>query len=59
MIVEIVKGQLVIKMDLDANAPLSKSGKTRLVACSNGWKGTSLKVDGKDVSVNVMATIKA
>lgn len=49
MKIRIRKGMLVITLPLISPARKSKSGKTLLVASSNGPRRTSLKLEGKAV----------
>ncbi len=58
MDVQVENGMLVIRMPLQTAAP-SKSGKTLVVASSGGFRATGATVDGRAVSVNVTATVKA
>jgi hypothetical protein len=57
MTTEIKDGKLVITIDLQKPKP-STSGKTLLVASTNGFKKTEAVLDGKEVSVSINATIK-
>lgn len=50
-------GKLTLVLDLQDPTP-SKSGKTLIVAGTDGFTKTSAQVDGKTVSVNVTAFIK-
>ena len=53
-----IEGQkLVLTLDLQPPTP-SKSGKTRIVATTNGFAQTTAEVDGQAVSVSVNAFIK-
>lgn len=49
-------GMLVITLPVLDPPRLSKSGKRLLVATSRGFRRTGLKIDGKPVSVNAIAT---
>lgn len=49
--------KLVLTMDLQEPA-LSKSGKTHIVATTNGFTQTSAEVNGEAISVSVNAFIK-
>ncbi len=54
-----IKGdKLILELDLNDNPPFSSSGKTRVVATTNGFMPTTVQVNGKAVSVSVNATIK-
>lgn len=55
MKVEIKEGVLYIELPIHKQA--SKSGKTILVASSNGNKATTAQVDGKIVTVGLNAYI--
>ena len=57
MTTEIKDGKLVITIDLQ-EPKASTSGKTLLVATTNGFKKTEAVLNGKEVSVAVNATIK-
>lgn len=50
-------GKLILTLDLQPPSP-SKSGKTLIVAGTDGFTKTNVQVDGKTVSVNVTAFIK-
>jgi hypothetical protein len=52
------RGMLIVELPLIFPARKSKSGKTLLVASSNGPKRTSLKVDEKPVVVIVNAYVR-
>lgn len=51
-----MKDQKLI-IDIEDPMPLSGSGKSRFVATTGGYAKTDIKVDGKTVSVNIMAII--
>jgi hypothetical protein len=53
----IEKGELVIRLPIAENPPPSMSGKTRVVATTRGFIGTTATVAGKPVSISVNATI--
>jgi hypothetical protein len=55
---EIKNGQLIITLDL-ITPKLSSTGKTLIVATSEGTKKTGLKVSGKEISLGVNAFIPA
>ena len=55
----IKNGILTITIPVNSAPTLSASGKSRLVASSGGNKVTTLKVDGKNVTVGLNAYIKA
>lgn len=57
MSVTIEKNELVIRLPVDGNPPPSASGKTRVVATTRGFIGSSAVVAGKPVSISVNATI--
>jgi len=57
MKVTVENGELVIRIPMGAPRP-SKSGKTLVVASSNGNVTTDAEVDGKRVTVGVNAYIK-
>lgn len=51
--------ELVIRIPANTtNLPLSKTGKTRIVASSGGNKQTDAKVDGCPIIVGINAYIK-
>ncbi len=52
----IENGKLIITIDLQQPTP-SKSGKTLVVATSNGNKATTAVVDGKPVTIGLNAYI--
>ena len=56
MKVEIKNGNLVITMPLQKPTP-SKSGKTLVVASSQGNRTTDVQIDGKPVTVGLNAYI--
>jgi ABC-type uncharacterized transport system YnjBCD ATPase subunit len=58
MQVTIEKGELVIRVKLSTPTP-SKSGKSLMVATTNGNMTTSALVDGKPVILGLNAYIKA
>jgi hypothetical protein len=58
MQVTIEKGELVIRVKLSPPTP-SKSGKSLMVATTNGNMTTSAMVDGKPVILGLNAYIKA
>lgn len=52
--------KLIIEIDATvANPPLSKSGKSRIVASTNGNLTTNVMVDGKPVIIGLNAYVKA
>ncbi len=55
---KIIDGKLVLTIPVYANPPLSKTGKSRLVATTSGNKETALMVDGKPVVIGMTAYIK-
>lgn len=57
--VKIEGNVMVIRIPMNKPPTLSSSGKTLLVASTNGGRKTDLQVDGKQVSINVNAYIKA
>lgn len=50
--------QLIITIDLNDPPSPSKSGKTTVIASSNGNQATSLIYDGKPVVIGVNAYVK-
>ena len=59
MNVSLKNGKLVIEIDATTvNPPLSKSGKSRIVASTNGNMTTNVLVDGKPVVIGLNAYIK-
>ena len=53
-----VKGKkLVIEIDLNKPTP-SASGKSLIVASTNGFAATNLMIDGKSVKIAVNAIVK-
>lgn len=60
MSAKLEKGKLVITIDaITENMPASASGKSRVVATTNGNVTTSVIVDGKPVVIGLNAYIKA
>ncbi len=57
MTAEIKNGMLVIAIPLTPARP-SSTGKTLVVATTNGFTPTTATMDGKPISVSVNATIK-
>jgi hypothetical protein len=57
MTAQVVNGNLVITLPLQSPTP-SSSGKTLIVASSEGNKKTGLMIEGKEVVVGVNAYIK-
>lgn len=57
MKVEIKNGKLIIEIDTHQPTP-SASGKTLVIASTNGFQVTTAQIDGKPVSVSVNAFIK-
>lgn len=57
MKVTIKDGKLIIEIDIESPMPLSKKGNSRFVATTSGFAKTDLKVDGKTVSINLMAIV--
>ena len=57
MDVKIDGGKLIITLDIANPAPLSKSGKTYLVASTDGIAKTGLMIQGKPLSIGVNAMI--
>jgi hypothetical protein len=57
MTTTIEKNEIVIRLLVDPNPPPSASGKTRVVATTRGFIGTTAVVAGKPVSISVNATI--
>lgn len=54
------KGNLVITIPANTtNPPSSSTGKTRIVASTGGGTSTPLMVNGKPVTINLTAWIKA
>ena len=53
------KQYLVLTLELDQAAPLSKSGKTRVVASTRGNQVTAAQFKGQPITVGVNAYIKA
>lgn len=59
MSVTLKNGKLVIEIDANvANPPASASGKSRIVASTNGNLTTSVMVQGKPVVIGLNAYIK-
>lgn len=54
---EIKNNELIIRLPINANPPLSKSGKTRMVATTSGFAQGDAKVSGHPVKVSVNAII--
>jgi hypothetical protein len=50
---------LVVRIPVNAQPPLSSTGKTRIVASTHGNQPTTLTVDGQTVKVGLTAFIKA
>lgn len=51
-------GKLIIEIDLQ-EPTLSSTGKSYVVASSWGFKSNGAEIDGKTVSVNITAIVKA
>lgn len=56
MKIEIVKNELVIRMPVAKNPPLSKSGKSLLVASTGGFVAGGM-FNGKPLRIAVNATV--
>jgi len=56
--VEIKGKQLIIAIDIK-KATLSKTGRAYVVASTEGWFSSPVKVDGKNIAINVNACYKA
>jgi len=54
---EVKAGKLILTFPIPKTPPLSKSGKTRLVATTGGFQETSVTVAGHPVKVSLNATI--
>lgn len=50
-------GTVTIVLPLDKDCPLSKSGKTHLMAGTGGFQKTDVSYKGKAVSISVNVTI--
>ena len=59
MKLEVKDNKLIIEIELEKSPRPSKSGKTKVVASTGGFKVSDAKVDGQMVSVSVNATIPA
>jgi hypothetical protein len=57
--VTIEDGMLVIRLPIADDPPLSKSGKTRVVASTNGFIAPGATYDGEIVRVSINAIIPA
>jgi hypothetical protein len=57
MKVTIEKNELVIRIGLNEAAPLSSTGKTRVIASTGGFTTTDVAFKGQPVKVNLTATI--
>lgn len=55
--VTIMNNKLIVEIDLDAPRP-SSSGKTLLIAGTGGFQRTGVEHQGKEISVNLTATVK-
>ena len=53
------KNNLVITIPMAAKPSISSTGKTKVVASSGGFQPTTVTVDGKQVKINLTATIPA
>ena len=56
------KGQpatLVVRVPVNAEPPLSSTGKTRIVASTHGNQATEITVNGQPVKVGLTAFVKA
>lgn len=59
MKVEIKDGQMIITIDLEKSPRASKSGKTKVVATTGGFKVSDAEIYGQKIAVSVNATIAA
>jgi len=50
---------LVVRIPVNANPPLSSTGKTKIVASTHGNQPTPITVDGQVVKVGLTAFVKA
>ena len=57
MQVKIKDGKLVIEIEMEKVPRVSKSGSTRIVASTGGFKATTAEIDGQPVSISINATI--
>lgn len=57
--VKINGSKVTIELDLDNQAPLSKSGKTRLLASTGGFTRTEVMWEGKPISIAANVTVPA
>jgi hypothetical protein len=59
MQVEIKDGNLVISIPVNNPMPLSKTGKSKLVASTGGNLVTAIQIDGKPVKIGLNAFVDA
>ena len=59
MDVKIEESTLVIKIDVNDPLPLSKSGKSKILASTAGNKKAGIEVDGKELIIGLNAYIPA
>lgn len=50
---------LVVRIPVNAQPPLSSTGKTRIVASTHGNQPTPISIDGQTVKVGLTAFVKA
>ncbi len=50
-------GKLIVTLDVNETPVVSKSGKSRIVASTNGNVQTALQVDGQNVTIGLNAYI--
>jgi hypothetical protein len=56
---KVEKGVLVIRLPINAEPPLSSTGKTRIVASTHGNQATSVVVNGEVVKIGCTAFYRA
>lgn len=59
MHVEIKENRMVITIDLEKSPRPSKTGKTKVVATTGGFKISDAEIFGQKIAVSVNATIAA
>ena len=59
MTVKIENGNLVITIPANTNPPISKTGKSRIVATTGGFMASTAVVAGKPVKIGLNAIIAA
>ena len=50
-------GKLIIELPINAEVPVSKSGRTRILAGTSGFESAGLEFRGHDVKVSINVTV--